>query len=196
MKKKKIERWDETDSGWVGGVGGKGVSDLNKEDGHRCSDKLFTSFFKTVLPAAFHWGCQVPTKAGTGGAESCQELLKRQTREERPRKIEKLFKVRFGLQEKRTDQSAERQNSQWYWSKEMKSGNFPGARDGIPSTDNTTTLWMCKIRLHCSRWFSREPLQSHFKMTFTIQHYRIMTYRNVYNNIKKKSLSISLSFGI
>lgn len=158
-KKKKIERWDETDSGWVEvGVGRErvGGSDLNQEDGHRCSDKLFTSFFKTVLPAAFHWGCQVPTKAGTGGAESCQELLKRQTREERPRKIEKLFNVRFGLQEKRTDQSAEHQNSQCYWKKEMKSGNFAGARDGIPRTDNTTTLWMCKIRRHCLRWFSRE----------------------------------------
>lgn len=46
--------------------------EMNEEHGHRCSDKLFTSFFSVVLPAAFHWACHWTTKAGTGGEVSYQ----------------------------------------------------------------------------------------------------------------------------
>lgn len=50
--------------------------EMNEERGHRCSDKLFTSFFSAVLPAAFHWACHWTTKAGTGGEVSCQGKTK------------------------------------------------------------------------------------------------------------------------
>lgn len=39
---------------------------MNEGHEHRCSDKLFTSFFNTVLPAAFHCACQVSAKGGMG----------------------------------------------------------------------------------------------------------------------------------
>lgn len=32
-------------------------AEMNKEHGHRCSDKLFTPFFSAVLPAAFSSAC-------------------------------------------------------------------------------------------------------------------------------------------
>lgn len=102
----KIERsggWDENDS--VGGT------EMNKEHGPRCSDKLFTSFFNTVLPAAFHWGCQVPTKAGTGRGsvvpraegkkELCEETQKwgeAKKNKKKPTKRKKLLIwAEFGL---------------------------------------------------------------------------------------------------
>lgn len=40
---------DEEDKGKGGGG-----AEMNEGHGPRCSDKLFTSFFNTVLPAAFH----------------------------------------------------------------------------------------------------------------------------------------------
>lgn len=78
----------------------------------------------------------------------------------------------------------------------MKSGNFPGARDGIPSTDNNHDPLDVQNTATLLALIFKGTLQSQFKMTFTIRHYRTITYRNVYNNIKKKSFSISLSFGI
>ena len=45
---------------------------MNEGHGPRCSDKLFTSFFNTVPPAAFHWACQVSTKDAMGGKESLE----------------------------------------------------------------------------------------------------------------------------
>lgn len=33
--------------------------EMNEEHGHRCLDKLFTSVFSTVLPAAFQWACEM-----------------------------------------------------------------------------------------------------------------------------------------
>lgn len=75
------------------------------------------------------------------------------------------------------DQSAERRNCQWYWKKEMKSGTFPGARDGTSSNDNTTTFWICKIQLHCLCVFFKETLQSQYKIIFKIQHYWTITYK-------------------
>lgn len=51
-------------------IGRRGGAEMNEGHGPRCSDKLFTSFFNTVLPAASHWACQVPTKDGMGGEVS------------------------------------------------------------------------------------------------------------------------------
>lgn len=41
-------------------------ADMNEGHEHRCSDKLFTSFFNTVLPAASHRACQVSARVGEG----------------------------------------------------------------------------------------------------------------------------------
>lgn len=52
-------------TGWRG-------AEMNEGHGPRCSDKLFTSFFSTVPPAAFHWACQVPTQDAMGGDVSLE----------------------------------------------------------------------------------------------------------------------------
>lgn len=55
----------------------EGGAEMNEGHEPRCSDKLFTSFFNTVLPGAFHWACQVPTKDGMGGEVSLMPVGKR-----------------------------------------------------------------------------------------------------------------------
>lgn len=48
---------------------------MNKEHVHRCSGKLFTPFFRGVLPAAFSLAYHWTTKAGTGEEVLCEEKM-------------------------------------------------------------------------------------------------------------------------